>query len=579
MAISYFQRGNCYFMLGQYDMAIQSYNDAKENIRHGEVVDYDSLHLAYMLCKSEISLNIAISFYYCDMTDECNAMLDEAKRYTIVKDDIHAVTQQMIGGEEVYPCTVDDTTLFNPPKLPQSVIDAMRKAGGGGGWSGGASSPVPTPAASTPSYAAASSPPTPSYAKSSYHSASPPSQPKLAPPARAAPKKGFGAPATSPSMGSPPSAGAGGPPPPPPPQKPKVGPKPKLPAPAKKAPLKMPATTPSYNSAPAYNAAPSYGASAPSYGASSHSAAPPLPPPNNPASPRGGGPLSPRNAPSSFSAPAPASDPNPGPAPPLPAGGGGPPGPPPPIPKGGIPQRKIESASLSSSGGSSGSGAPRPNPSGPSTGSAVSSDALQAALARRMGGGSSVNGTSSAPSSAGSTPRPLGSSAPSSSPGSARFGPTVHTAPLSNSTGSQKVPFGANRASPPASSPAPPKGPAPVKAPAKVGGSFKFQTTNAASIASPPQPNAAPPPTSPRGGSGEGIAFKVLAEQGARKKKVEATVTTPAELRLQITQAFEVSADTLVEHYDPDFGEFVELDNGVNLSSLPTMLKVRVQGP
>lgn len=599
-------------MLGKYDLAIQSWNDAKENIRHGEVVDYDSLHLAYMLCKSEICLNIAIAFYYSDMTDECNAMLDEARRYTIVKDDIQAVTQQMIGGEDVYPCTVDDTTLFNPPKLPQSVIDAMRKAGaGGGGASWGSSSSSSPPPASAPMPTA---PASGRFGGPSYNtSASPPTHPKLAPPARAAPKKaggGFGPPtSTSPpavSYGSspPPSAGSAAPPPPPPPKnKPKLGPKPKMAAPVKKGPGAAPGSLRmAFNSSgtTVQGGPPPLPASNPSYGSSS--AAPPLPPPNQsqqpisprggpsgPISPRPGGPLSPTTAPASFSAP-----------PPSGGGGGGPPGPPPPIPKGGIPQRQIASSNesgsgrgLGNSGGSNGGGGGLGSSGGSNGGypsaSFVSADALKGAIAKRSLGGSGGGGFgSNASSPAGSntsTPR-----SNNGSPGSLRTnysGPIASSpavtntgAPLSTSLGGAPKSgvvssFGRTA---PAASPAPPKGPAPVKGP----GSFKFM---ASSPPSQPKTAAAMPqsqqnsnvPTSPRGTpTGEGIPFKILAEQGARKKKIEISVSTPDELRTQIAQAFEVSSDTLIEHYDPDFGEFVELDNGVNLSSLPTMLKVRL---
>ena len=130
MAIAYFERGNAYFMMGKYDEAISSWEDAKNNIKHGEMIDYESLHLPYILCKSEIALNKSIALYYADMMDECNLLLDEARGYSIVKDDIEAIAQQMISGADVYPCTVDDTILFSPPKLPPSMIDMMKKANG-----------------------------------------------------------------------------------------------------------------------------------------------------------------------------------------------------------------------------------------------------------------------------------------------------------------------------------------------------------------------------------------------------------------------------------------------------------------
>jgi hypothetical protein len=106
------------------------------------------------------------------------------------------------------------------------------------------------------------------------------------------------------------------------------------------------------------------------------------------------------------------------------------------------------------------------------------------------------------------------------------------------------------------------------------------RSAHSPSVGAAQEPNPiSPRAISPRGGTAPGgaFAFKILAEQGTRKKKIETSVSTPQELREQIAQAFGVDSSTLIEHYDPDFGEFVELDNGVNLSSLPTMLKARIQ--
>lgn len=491
-------------MLGEYANAVYSWVDAKTNIRHGEVVDYESLHLNYMLCKSEIALNIAIAYYYTDMTDECNFMLDEARGYTIVKDNIDALTERMINGEDIYPCTIDDTMIFTPPKVPQSVLDAMRK-----GISATPSSGSSTPASTSSSVASSPAPSAGSTSSASSKASTPargtPQSPASAPSAPAGPplpKRTHAA--APPERSTPPTA----------------APAPTAPAlPSKSAPAAKkagnPPLPPSKTAAPGVKPGKAAGvapAAAPALPPRSHGQSASSASSTQPTSPRG-------NASSDSSG-----------APPAP-----------PIPPGGVQQKVIPTSEVASPYA-------KPAPSAEQRqGFSFTPNSIKDALAKKVGISSEPNPEESAAKSLPSLPPASQASPPAKSP-----------SPPAASGVAKGSKFGAKAGAATQSS-------APVQTPAPV--TPALRTNNSAS---------SPPVTASLGSSGPGTAFKILAEYGARKKKLEISVSSATELKNAITEGFGVPASTIVEYHDTDFGEYVELDANVTLSSLPTLLKARI---
>lgn len=131
LALSHFQKGVCYFMKGKYNDAIKSWKATVDVIMHGEYIDYGALHLDYVLCKSEVYLNIALAHSNIGNRVEMDNYLKLSDTCNNVKDDIPVVKQKIEAKEPIYPCCVDDKAIFTPPKLPKELQEAIRETQGG----------------------------------------------------------------------------------------------------------------------------------------------------------------------------------------------------------------------------------------------------------------------------------------------------------------------------------------------------------------------------------------------------------------------------------------------------------------
>ena len=122
LAITFNQRGVCYFMQGMYDYAVSDFEDClkvnwapksycephasinvyqsfEQLFRLGMHVDYRPLHMRYVMTKGEIYINIAIARYYQNRKDEAFKYLQEAKALPNTKDPVNEYQRAMEAGE------------------------------------------------------------------------------------------------------------------------------------------------------------------------------------------------------------------------------------------------------------------------------------------------------------------------------------------------------------------------------------------------------------------------------------------------------------------------------------------------
>lgn len=225
LAIIFFQRGVCYFMTGDYQLALDDWKKTEELFRSNDFIDYNPLHMAFTLYRSELYINYAVAHFYLGDRNECSKYMDLAKKEKKLRDNLEDWIHSMNEMEEIYPITLDDQTLFAPPvvKLPGQ-------------------DPKPTPAAvPTPSPRPVSAPAESPRGGIAARAISP--EPARPPPA--APKPGGGTPAPPPPPVSK-KPGA----PPPPPSKPGAAPKPAPATPAPLAAASTPVSTPNIIAVP-----------------------------------------------------------------------------------------------------------------------------------------------------------------------------------------------------------------------------------------------------------------------------------------------------------------------------------------
>lgn len=140
LALAYFQKGVCELLLKKYDLSIQSWTSAVDILKHNEMIDYGGLHLDYILCKSEIYVNIALANYYKGNAQETESFLEKANSCKNIKDDVDDLKKKMEQNQSIYPCSVDNTAIFHPPRLPPELQKAIKEA-----QNGQTTGKIPTP--------------------------------------------------------------------------------------------------------------------------------------------------------------------------------------------------------------------------------------------------------------------------------------------------------------------------------------------------------------------------------------------------------------------------------------------------
>jgi tetratricopeptide (TPR) repeat protein len=193
LAIIYFERGVCYFMTGDYQLALDDWKKTEDLFHSNDFIDYNPLHMHFTLYRSELYINFAVAHFYLGDRNECQKYMDLAKREKKMRDNLDEWVAQMNDMQEIYPITLDDQTLFAPPvvKLPGQEPKATPAA------------PVATTPTPSPAAARAISP-----------------QPARPPPAPVAKPLASSPTSSAPAPPPVPAKKAGGGPPPPPPSKP-----------------------------------------------------------------------------------------------------------------------------------------------------------------------------------------------------------------------------------------------------------------------------------------------------------------------------------------------------------------------
>ncbi|KAG9047151.1 hypothetical protein FS837_002934 [Tulasnella sp. UAMH 9824] len=94
LAIAYFQAGVSHFLLGQFEAALQDFDEAFQFMRDNEAINYDQLGLKYQLYTCSILFNQGITYLNLGDFDRGMALLREAAKNKVIPD--HDVIDEAI---------------------------------------------------------------------------------------------------------------------------------------------------------------------------------------------------------------------------------------------------------------------------------------------------------------------------------------------------------------------------------------------------------------------------------------------------------------------------------------------------
>jgi tetratricopeptide (TPR) repeat protein len=86
LAVAYFQKGVCFWILGDYNNAIASFSETHSQLRSNNLIDYRQLGLNYTLFCFEVLFNRAICYFCEGLNRQACQDLEKAQRIKVIKD-------------------------------------------------------------------------------------------------------------------------------------------------------------------------------------------------------------------------------------------------------------------------------------------------------------------------------------------------------------------------------------------------------------------------------------------------------------------------------------------------------------
>ncbi|CAG8433767.1 11085_t:CDS:10 [Ambispora gerdemannii] len=113
-AVAYFQKGVSHFLLSQFDIALQCFDDALRHLRGNILIDYEQLGLNFRLYSCEVLFNRGLCYLYFEQTE--NGMRDLYAAAKEKETEEHNVIDEAIatGGRELTVFSIPVGIIYRP---------------------------------------------------------------------------------------------------------------------------------------------------------------------------------------------------------------------------------------------------------------------------------------------------------------------------------------------------------------------------------------------------------------------------------------------------------------------------------
>jgi tetratricopeptide (TPR) repeat protein len=119
--VGYYQRGNTYYILEDYELALNDFQDCIERLRGNTFIDYNQLGLGYILHEAHVQFNLGLCYLALgdsrkglDLFTTANESVGRSNKDPNSNKIRDGVKVGANAYQQVFPYKLDDTTLYRP---------------------------------------------------------------------------------------------------------------------------------------------------------------------------------------------------------------------------------------------------------------------------------------------------------------------------------------------------------------------------------------------------------------------------------------------------------------------------------